>query len=123
MDSMELINFTPHAIDVVSPETGAVVASLPPEPEPARAEMERERCGTVMVNGTPIPVTRNRLGEPSPLPEPAPGRYYIVSRVYAEAVRANGQSRSDLLVPDDPVRDADGRITGCRGFAVIGEEG
>jgi hypothetical protein len=122
MDSMDcvLINLTPHAINVVDPETGVVVASLPPEPEPARAEMEREQLGAVRVNGTPIPVTRNRLGEPSPLPEPAPGRYYIVSRAYAEAVRANGQSRSDLLVPDDSVRDADGRITGCRGFAVIG---
>src|SRR5579884_3743457 len=114
-----LINLTPHAIDVVDPESGGLVASLPPEPEPARAEMEREQLGTVVVNGTPIPVTRNRLGTPSSLPEPAPGRYYIVSRTYAEAVRASGRSRSDLLVPDDPVRDEEGRITGCRGFAVI----
>ncbi|HLH27347.1 MAG TPA: hypothetical protein VKW77_00445 [Acidimicrobiales bacterium] len=114
-----LINLTPHAVDVVDPDSGTVIASLPPEPEPARVEMERERLGTVTVNGVSIPVTRNRLGTPSSLPEPAPGRYYIVSRAYAEAVRATGQPRPDLLVPDDPVRDDEGRITGCRGFAVI----
>ena len=114
-----LINLTPHPVDVVDPESGAIVASLPPEPEPARVEMERERLGTVVVNSVSIPITRNHLGMPSPLPEPTPGRFYIVSRAFAEAVRASGQPRSDLLVPDDPVRDDEGRITGCRGFAVI----
>ncbi|HZV49347.1 MAG TPA: hypothetical protein VFD49_06225 [Candidatus Dormibacteraeota bacterium] len=118
MDTV-LINLTPHSVDVVDPESGTVVASLPPEPEPARVEMERERLGTLVVNGVSIPITRNRMGAPSSLPEPAPGRYYIVSRAFAEAVRANGHPRLDLLVPDDPVRDDEGRITGCRGFAVI----
>ncbi len=114
-----LINLTPHPIDVVDPQSGAVVTSLPPEPEPARVEMEREQLGTVTVKGVPIPVTRNRMGTPSPLPQPLPCRYYIVSRAFAEAVRASGRGRPDLLVPDDPVRDDEGRIIGCRAFAVI----
>jgi hypothetical protein len=70
----EFINLTPHAIAICDPETSEVVATLPPQPDPARAEMLREPHGTVFVGGTLIPVTRNRLGPPSPLPAPQPGR-------------------------------------------------
>jgi len=48
------------------------------------------------------------------LPDPPEGVYYIVSLAVAQAAR-----RPDLLVPDDMVRDEQGRILGCRRFAVV----
>jgi hypothetical protein len=88
-----LINLTPHAIDVVDPESGGLVASLPPEPEPARAEMERERLGTMWSTAPPSPSPATAWAHPRrcprrAVPEPLPRR--PVSDVRDEARPARG---------------------------------
>ena len=49
-----------------------------------------------------------------PLPVAEPGKFYIAS---AKAVLATKPKRTDLLIPDDFVRDKEGRILGCTGFS------
>lgn len=51
------------------------------------------------------------------LPEPRPGVCYVVSTITAEAAEASGRATDDLLTPGEQVRDAAGRIIGCRSLA------
>jgi hypothetical protein len=52
---------------------------------------------------------------PTELPAWEYGKFYIVSRIVAEACR----DRFDLVFPYDLVRNDEGAIVGCRGFARI----
>jgi len=73
----------------------------------------------VQVNGCAVPLVTSRYGEPTDLPAPEDGTYYAVSILTAQAAKAAGRSTSDLLVTSDPVRDAAGKIAGCRKFALV----
>lgn len=106
---MKLINLTPHPVVFVD-EDGAVILELPGNPNPPRAKETREAHGEV--NG--IPVNRVVMGEAQGLPDPQPDTGYIVSRIVAEAAR-----RSDLYIPDQTVRDEQGRIIGCKALAQV----
>jgi hypothetical protein len=64
-----------------------------------------------------VPVKRRRYGEVFGLPEPEEDTYYLVSYPVAAAL----PERSDLLVPDDMLRQ-DGRIVGCRKFSRYGSD-
>ncbi|HUM42725.1 MAG TPA: hypothetical protein PKI14_07240 [Fervidobacterium sp.] len=108
-DNFILINLTPHPVTIVA-EDGTVVMELPACPNPPRASATRESYG--QVKG--IPVYHVSIGEVQDLPEHRPGIGYIVSRTVAEAVR-----RDDLFIPDQTVRDEQGRIVGCRALAQI----
>lgn len=52
-----------------------------------------------------------------PLPDPQPGTVYITSRKLAE----HFAERTDLVWPDDLVRDAQGRVIAARRLASHGE--
>lgn len=58
---------------------------------------------------------RNSVTNPTELPVCESGKFYIVSRIVAEACR----SRFDLVFPYNFVRNDKGAIIGCRGFARI----
>ena len=59
-----------------------------------------------------------RYGKVSGLPEvPAYDTVYVVSRPVAEAIAPD---TFNVVVPYPLVRDEDGRVIGCRGFAEIG---
>ena len=60
-------------------------------------------------------VTYSEGGVEMPLPNQQEGVLYIVSRITAEAL----PGRSDLLMVDGTVRDDDGSIIGCTGFAQL----
>lgn len=104
-----IVNLTPHTITVL--REGAEPIEYPPSGMVARCATQRRMVGTL--NG--IPINRTGFGEVSGLPEPAPGVYYLVSALVAQAL----PQRDDLLIPDDTVRDEEGRIIGCRAFARI----
>jgi len=53
--------------------------------------------------------------EVKPFPEEEEGIFYTVSLMVAQAL----PTRRDLLVPVGQVRDATGKITGCKGLARI----
>lgn len=113
---MEIVNLTPHAVRVTV-GTGSWEEYLP-SGQVARVEMTRVPAGT-LENG--VPMWMSEAGDVTGLPPEAENSgegdsvAYIVSRVVLDACAARG-GRWDLLVPDDLVRDAAGRVTGCRGF-------
>jgi len=68
--------------------------------------------------GTKVPVIKTIFGEPTDLPAPEEGTMLIVSILTAQAAKAAGRKGDDLIITSDPVRDAAGKIIGCRKFAV-----
>jgi hypothetical protein len=114
----QLVNLTPHPIDVYDAADDLLLVSIPPADNPARAEVTRVWAAEVEVQGHVIPIYRAQAGAPSPLPDPAPATYLIVSRAYADALRTHGIERHDLLVPDNLVRDRRGQVLGCRSLAL-----
>lgn len=104
---MEIINLTPHEINVFT-EAGTI--TFPASGNVARVSTKRETVQ--QIDG--IPVNHTTFGEVVGLPEQKEGTFYIVSLATAKAV-----NRSDLLVTDEAVRDDDGKIIGCKAFAVV----
>lgn len=102
------INLTPHTINVLN-AAGARAFDILPSGEVARCAVYREPVK--ILNG--IPVNKTVFGEVENLPDPEPNTYYIVSALVANAI----EGREDVLIPDDTVRDSEGRIIGCRSFA------
>lgn len=106
-------NLTPHAIYIIG-ENDKVVAIFQSEGV-ARAEQKDKHVGEI--NG--IPLVRTTFGEPINLPDYEEGTYLIVSLATANAAKAAGRTTKDLLLTSNLVRDEQGRIIGCKAFAVI----
>ena len=103
------VNLTPHTLNII--RDGGEDIIIPPSGTVARCAVNRRQIGTI--DGVPINATE--FGAVEGLPDPAPGTYYIVSALVAQAVRG----REDVLITDDAVRDSSGRIVGCRAFARV----
>ena len=63
-----------------------------------------------------IKINSTSFGEVDGLPEPQEGTIFIVSALVAQALKG---VRNDLVIPDDTVRDEQGRIIGCRALARV----
>lgn len=61
-----------------------------------------------------IPVTETAFGPVENLPEEAEDTIYIVSSLVAQRV-----NRPDVYIPNESVRDSEGRIIGCRSLGRI----
>lgn len=107
---MKIVNLTPHDINIIG-EIGEVVQTFPASGELARCSVSREQVD--VING--IPVNRTVFGAVTGLPEQQEGVVYVVSALVAQAV----DGRDDVVIPDDAVRDEQGRIVGCRAFARV----
>jgi hypothetical protein len=106
--TVRLINLTPHPVNLLL--EGRTI-TVPPEGVVARVREEiLPDTGIVLDGGVEIPVVRKVLREVVGLPEPSEGVFFIVSLAVAQAAR----DREDLLIPDDFVRDEEGRIVGAR---------
>jgi hypothetical protein len=101
-------NLTPHAL-VVLDHDGTTLLALPPCPAPPRIE---QHVVEEVLDPAGVVVQDIRYGRVVGLPDAALGVLLVVSRVVAREV-----PRHDLLFPDGEVRDADGRIVGCRQLA------
>lgn len=110
---MTLINLTPHAISILDEANNPVLVL--PSAGVARAASTRTCVGTVDAEGISIPVNATSFGEVVGLPDQQPGVGYVVSVLTAQAVKG----RDDVFVTDDAVRDAEGRIIGCRALARV----
>ena len=104
-------NLTPHDVIVVwenekltFPATGTV----------ARVTTSSTPAGVLEVEGKLLPLKREEFGEVENLPDPEDGVYFIVSSIVASAAIG----RSDILIPNDFVRDEEGRILGCRSLRL-----
>ena len=108
-------NLTPHTINICA-EDGTIVKSYESEGI-ARAKQTAGKVLTGEIDG--VELVSMKFGEPEDLPEFEEGVYYVVSIITANAAKAVGRRVDDLLITSDPVRDADGRIAGCKRFALV----
>lgn len=108
-----IINLTPHAITLCL-QDGSALKTFKSEGV-ARATQSTVEVGEL--DG--IRLVRTSFGEPVGLPDPVDGTFLIVSLATANAARQYGRDVKDLLLTSDPVRDEQGRIIGCRAFAVV----
>jgi len=110
---IKYVNLTPHDINLYTGMAGDYIITFPATGEVARASERRVVVGTLdgaTVGSVKVEVVE--YGAVDGLPAPQPGVYYIVSGL----VLAAAPDRPDLLAPGQPVRDAGGRIVGCKGW-------
>ena len=107
--SMEIINLTPHEIKLLPDE--ATCISIPASGIIARVATQSKTVGEI--NG--IPVKETVFGEVENLPDPQDGIVYLVSSLVAQRCR----DRRDVFVPNESVRDSEGRIIGCRSLGRV----
>lgn len=107
---MKIRNLTPHPLVL-----GGV--GLQPEGVVPRVKVRREMVITADKE-LPVPVYATVAEGISDLPAKESGVLLIVSRVVAEAAR----ERSDLVFPDELVRDPEGNVIGARSLGSVAEE-
>ena len=112
---MHIRNLTPHHIKLINQSTGEEVV-LPPDPNgPARCVVSRVQVDQLLIRGVTIPIVKTIFGDVYNLPATVHGTRFIVSRPVAEALAG---IRRDLLVPENLVRDEQGRIIGAGALAI-----
>lgn len=111
---MRLRNLTPHVLHIHVPD--APVFELSPDDSgPARVEVLESPGPELPIDGQPgIPTRIPRYGAPTNLPEPTSGVVLVVSQMVAAVV----PERSDIAWPGEAIRDAGGRVIGCRGLSI-----
>lgn len=107
---MQIINLTPHDINVVKSEDDII--TFPRSGTIARVAQSSTPVDMPSAN---VPFTRSSFGNVTDLPAPAHDTYYIVSRMVADAVK----DRTDLVVPNGLVRDDGGNIIGCQSLDLV----
>ena len=109
-----LVNLTPHQV-VICRDDGAT-KTIEPDGRVARLPIAREFTGTLSIDGFEVPTGWSHADDlVEGLPNAEAGVVFIVSRMVAERCR----HRSDLLFPDDLIRDEFGRLVGCRRLATV----
>ena len=106
---MRLVNLTPHPVNL----PGLTVA---PAGQVARCAETTEPRGSVEVDGHTVQTVAKRFGAVEGLPAPEAGVLFVVSALAAQAAWAAG--RRDVVVPGEPTRDAEGRVTGAKALLV-----
>ena len=110
MKRTNIINLTPHTLNVIS--RNGIVVDIP-STGLARVSSTRVVCG--ITNG--ITLYSERYGNVEGLPAPCENTIYIVSRPVATALV--GSDRNDIYVPGELIRDEQGRPIGCKGFSCL----
>lgn len=105
----KLVNLTPHPITLILPSGESMV--IEPSGLLARVSAHTEVCGGIGV----IPITRTVYGDIEGLPEPNNKEIYIVSSLVAQRC----PDRDDIFIPNESVRDEQGRIIGCKSLGRV----
>jgi len=115
-------NMTPHVISII---VDGVKVSFPSEGviRAAQKDVKVDEVVTDLVVGAgsagfTIPVFSSSFGAPEGVPEKLDG-IYIVSSLAFQSLKAAGYDMSHFVVPSGTIRDEQGRIIGCKGFARI----
>ena len=112
---MNIVNLTPHPLNLMPEGPDGPTATIPPSGQVARCAVDRVQVDTVTVNGVSVPVNQTQFGSVSDLPDPQPDTIFVVSALVAQAV----PDRQDVFIVDDAVRDDQGRIIGARALAHV----
>jgi len=110
---MKIMNLTPHSIVFVVVGDRKIVVE--PSGLVARVSSKTEAVGEIVTPEGTIPVTQTVFGEVENLPEPEDGKVFIVSSLVAQRV----PEREDVFIPNESVRDSNGRIIGCKSLGHI----
>jgi hypothetical protein len=113
--NLNIVNLTPHALNLMPEGPDGPVVTIPPSGLVARCAVDRVQVDTVTVDGISVPVNQTWFGEVSDLPEPQPDTIFVVSTLVAQAV----PDYQDVFIVDDVVRDEQGRIIGARALAHV----
>ena len=107
---IKFVNLTPHSITFITEEGNRVI-----EPSGTVARLTTETIINGYIGG--IPVTITKYGEIEGLPDPDPNceTIYIVSSLVA----GRCHDRDDVYIPNESVRDSEGRIIGCKSLGRI----
>lgn len=120
---MNIHNMTPHVISII---VDGVKVDFPSEGV-IRAAQHDEQVSEVVTDlkigeagnaGFTIPVFSSTFGAPEGVPENLDG-IYIVSSLAYQSLKAAGMPMEHFVIPSGTIRDADGKIIGCKGFARI----
>ena len=104
-----IINLTPHPVNLLDVDANVVITFH--SEGLARCSQNDIIIGKLNKD---IILTKTSYGEVIGLPEQAPRTFYIVSRLVLNAL----PNRTDLLVPNQLIRDSEGQIVGCRSFSI-----
>ncbi len=105
---MNFINCTPHPIQLLDSDNNLMISLPKGEVIPRLSQSTKQ---VDVVNG--ISITETQFGETQDLPESQDGVLLIVSRLVLSA----NPNRTDLVVPNELVRDGSGNIIGCKSLA------
>lgn len=100
-----IVNLTPHTINLCGKEI--------PSTGLARCVSVVDKIGEI--DG--VKINRRTFGAVYGLPEPQADTIYIVSAIVAQAV---ADTRDDVYIVDETIRDKSGRIIGCNALAKAG---
>jgi hypothetical protein len=104
-----IINMTPHPVTILDADNN-VIHVFPKGNTMIRLSVSTVEAGSV---GN-VKLTKTVFGEPVGLPDFREGIFYIVSQLVKNAC----SDRTDLLVPAEVVRDANGNILGCKSLGI-----
>ena len=116
-------NMTPHTITLI---VEGVRVDFPSEGI-IRAKQEDTKVDEIVTDldlgnssaGFTIPVFSSSFGAPEGVPELEDDTIYIVSSLAFQSLKAAGMPMEHFVVPSGTIRDEQGRIVGCKGFARI----
>jgi hypothetical protein len=111
---MKIMNLTPHSITITN-ESGIPLFTVEPSGVIARVSARTIVMGSVDVGEIQIPITGTTYGEIEGLPDPKNGIIYVVSSLVAQRC----SNRQDIFIPNESVRDENGRIVGCRSLGRV----
>lgn len=109
----EIVNYTPHDVTVYSLDGETPIVTVPKAGTFIRVA---ETVTPLSEAGVPLVKIERDPNRIEGLPPEVEGRYLIVSDITYQAAAPLG--REDLVRTGSAVRDADGRIVGCKGLAV-----
>ncbi|WP_276670587.1 hypothetical protein [Schaalia cardiffensis] len=124
-----LVNLTPHPVLLETSNNDGELKRLvlPPAEEVPRLVIASGQEDPVLVRTESedteeitIPVVKGTraIGIKPPLPAPQPGVLYVTSRALAEHL----PERSDLVWPEDQIRDVNGSVIGARKLGRVGNK-
>lgn len=110
----QIINLTPHAITFVDAE-GNQILTVPASGQLARVAAKTVQTGQRRLGDVLLPVTGTEYGEVEGLPDPEEDTIYLVSSLVAQRCK----DRGDVFIPNESVRDSEGRIIGCKSLGRV----
>jgi len=108
---MHIVNLTPHIIHL---STDLGFLTIPPSGIVGKAP---ECADTIVENGYGIPLLYKEYGKSKTYFTCNESVLFIGSLLYVRSI--DQEERHNYVVPANFIRDADGRITGCRGLAFV----